>query len=92
MKCKDPEVEAPYYFKGHFLCLICWQTVKGNLNAIISKIEEREKRTIPDDEEIGINQPRLAHDEFDRVIKLRGTHFTITKEELRHPRTLAGFE
>ncbi|HZW58248.1 MAG TPA: hypothetical protein VFF30_18310 [Nitrososphaerales archaeon] len=82
--CKEP---VRIMFKGRLLCSSHARFVQEQLDQIIRHAESREKRIIPMHEKIGINNPRYACDESGHIVKLRGTHLTITKEEIVALRT-----
>jgi len=69
-------------FKGRLLCLEHAKVIKDRISRIFSEIEKRENRLIPIDEKIGINSPRYIMDSSKRVVKVRGQHTTISKQEL----------
>ena len=75
-------IVASVFFKGRWFCLDHAMRIKQQLEQIIAIKEKREGRVIPSYEKIPINNPRYAKDKSERIVKIRGTHMTISKKEL----------
>lgn len=80
----DPysKTEGKNLFKGRFLCLPHFEQVMKQLSGIVDEKQSREKRTLASEEIIGVQSPRLVHDEFGRVARIRGQHVTIKRSDL----------
>ena len=65
-------------------CVDHARIIKANILKILEQKEKRENRTIPQSEEIGLNNPRLLKDNrTGRVRRIPGTHLVITKQEVQ---------
>ncbi len=83
-ECVNDTNSGPFvFFKGRWLCSNCFEQVKAKISAILDQKEKREGRILDTDETVGINQSRLEINEFRRVSRIRGTHLTITRGELK---------
>lgn len=82
-KCVRCGKEANNLFKGRFLCFAHFQEVMDQLYRILDTKEVRESRLLSEEELVPINSPRKVIYPDDRVGRIRGQHFTISKGELK---------
>jgi hypothetical protein len=74
---------AKNLFKGRFLCFPHFQEAMQQLSSILQNKETREDILLLGNEKVAINSPRHLIDPTDgHVRRIRGQHFTITKNEL----------
>lgn len=77
--CGSP---ASVFFKGRMFCINHAREIQNKLRKVISDKEAREKRSIPENEEIAINNQRSVQTQRG-LTPIRGTRFVVTKAEVR---------
>ncbi len=80
--CVNDSSEGHVLFKGRWLCFACYDHAISEISKVLTDKESREKKTLGENDVVRINAPKRVIDEFQRVSRMRGTSFNISKSEL----------